>query len=538
MLTQDGLEWILYACSAQQRDELLHNLRVVSATYYKASDRVETVEELCDALRTHRGGNTCEEHDEEGMTTVINTEQECHKWTSVNFGTLLVDQLLANRQLYPKKTDTNPYPHPLNTLFKLIPNGLFGIMTSPHFLIGNTVVGNNITARGRAACWYMLATFNGVQGITDGCQHDLNAAPVARQVDGLNKRLTPQKILPLRYENNLDHATEITLKAIGRYDRFTVEDDHGVKVLCAHRGTKKRKLSGKAMERWLNKVLMIQMQRAWPDKRIRVLQAPSTSLVVENAGSCLGPPIITYKNRIGQFEFEMKELYSSGAFHSSANHLLLGGKEPVAKHRSYNKKVRYHAYELIRGILVPQDYYDILSPPRVYLEAVLANPYAVPRGFAYVHKKLIKANEYHQRYRPFFSHTILDPGDSYTTCGLFKEFSLTQCTMQIVAQLRSLEDEYERSKQQHGQYVECFFLNADGTLNVTHMMETCQRLIDKGHMSLLQALDPHDNFTAQGGTRTHPQFAALQTLRKSLADTYGGYVNENVDVDDMYDEII
>lgn len=530
ILTQDGLEWVLYACSAAQRDELLDNLRVVSAAYYKRSDHVKTIAEFRDALQNHDGTNTWYEEVINGKTTTHSTSQECYTWTSINLGKLLVDELLANRALYPKKHPD--YPHPLNTLYKLIVNGLFGDMVSPYFAIGNVVVGNNITARARTACWYMEASLNGVQSITDGVQFDVNAVVRTRHK---KQRVSAQDIYVLRYEKASLRNTPIVLKPLGGYEHINLLYEGEEKILVCRKGAQEQRFVGKAIDTWLNTAAMRHIQALWSDTRITVLHAKSESIVVDNAGSCQGPVVKRYIPRIGQFEFEMKSVYHSAAFHSSANHLLLGDKEPVTKTRSYNKRVVYYAYALEDHALVPHNYYEHDNPLTMFLKNVLANASAVPRGYPYAYNKLAKIDEYRQRHHAFFQRSILDPGDSYVTCGLFKEFSLSQFTMQSVQQWLALNQEYERSKKCFGQYVECFFLNADGTLDVIRMLLDVQRRIDEGCSSLLKALDPHDHFTRGGGQRKHPQFEALQALHVHLEQMYDGYTSEDVDTSDVYD---
>jgi hypothetical protein len=531
ILTQDGLEWILYACSTPQREELLDNLRVISAAYYKQSDHVATVDLLRQRLQEHQGKNTCRDVIRDGVTTMEQLGQECYAWTSVNLGALLVDKLLANRQLYPKKT-------PLNTLYKLIVNGLFGDMVSPYFAIGNTIVGNNITARARAACWYMEASLNGVQSITDGVQFDVNKVVYPRRSQ--KQRVMPQAILDLRYERNTHKAKNLTLKPLGSFDEIALGYDAGQKVLyCRTNGqgtTLTTKFVGKDIDTWLNQEAMRHMQTLWP-QGISVLHASSTSIKVLNAGSEQNQPIIEYVPRIGQFEFEMKDLYTSAAFHSSANHILVNSDGVELKARSYNKKIEYYAYRLVNGRLVMSERYQTQSPPYVFLEALRTNPHAVPRGDVYVYRKLVKVDEYRQRYNAFFRHNVLDPGDGYVTCGLLKEFSLSQFTMQSPEQWKALEKEYERCKKRYGQYVECFFLNTDETLDYARMIREVQHQIDQGCLSLLKTFDPHDHVTRAHRSREHPAFQTLEAMKAHLETIYGGYVEESPTLHDAFDHI-
>ena len=525
VLTQDGLEWILYACSEKQREELLDQLRIVSAAYYNRKDYVATVDELRQRLQYHRGKNTAQHEEYDGMTTLVQTNQECYAWTSINLGSLLVDKLLANRQLYPKKPI-----HPLNTLYKLIVNGLFGDMVSPYFAVGNVVVGNNITARARAACWYMEASLNGIQSITDGVQFDVCNVVYPRSNDRKKRRITPEAMLELRYEHNVEQANKVILRPLDGYDTITYDSD--TRILSCRRGNTVDRYGEHEIAAWINDAAMRHMQQLW-STHITVLHGQSSSLRVRNAGTCEHHADVEYVPRVGQFEFEMKALFTSGTFHSSANHLLCGDGKRELKYRAYNKRVSYDAYTLVDGVLTLSDYYRAYIPPDVFLEALHRNPRAVPRGLVYAYNKLIKPDQFRQRHRAFFKNTILDPGDAYVTCGLLKEFSLSQFTMQSPEQWRALEKEFEHSKKKYGQYVECFFVNSDGTVNVEAMLKKVQTLIDQGAMSLVKALDQHRHAARNEVQRMHPQFPTLQALRVHLDQTYGGYLEDDT-VDSDY----
>ena len=83
-LGQHGLEWILYGCDTTQRNELLDNLYVMSAAYYKRSDRVPTIAALQEVWNNPQGENTCQDimlPDKQGklVSTQLKKGQECYK---------------------------------------------------------------------------------------------------------------------------------------------------------------------------------------------------------------------------------------------------------------------------------------------------------------------------------------------------------------------------------------------------------------------------------------------------------------------------
>jgi hypothetical protein len=84
-------------------------------------------------------------------------------------GDLLINKLQEIRERYPKDHTTK-----MNQFIKLMGNTIYGDIVSPYFNIGNTIVGNNITARARSMAWYMEKSFNGYQTIAQGCCFNLN----------------------------------------------------------------------------------------------------------------------------------------------------------------------------------------------------------------------------------------------------------------------------------------------------------------------------------------------------------------------------
>lgn len=59
----------------------------------------------------------------------------------------------------------------LEAIIKLISNTVYGIIASPYFNIGNTILANNITAKARNSIWLYSRCLNGFQTITDGFQY-------------------------------------------------------------------------------------------------------------------------------------------------------------------------------------------------------------------------------------------------------------------------------------------------------------------------------------------------------------------------------
>ena len=82
----------------------------------------------------------------------------------------MINDLLINRKQAQKRDGKKS---PLDMLFKLGVNTLYGDMVSKYFAVANTCTGNNITARARLLCWCMEKGLHGWESITDGCAFEL-----------------------------------------------------------------------------------------------------------------------------------------------------------------------------------------------------------------------------------------------------------------------------------------------------------------------------------------------------------------------------
>ena len=82
----------------------------------------------------------------------------CYVWYSVELDELAIQKHLEERAKYRRGI---PLEYPINTFLKLVTNTIYGVLVSPYFNIGNTIVGNNITARARSMAWYIEKELNG-----------------------------------------------------------------------------------------------------------------------------------------------------------------------------------------------------------------------------------------------------------------------------------------------------------------------------------------------------------------------------------------
>ena len=507
IITHDFLQWLDNVASVQQRKEYMDELMIITAMYYPASNRVDSVQALKDAHANHQGKNTTEVKDRSNKKTKVKTEQECHAWYSVNLADLIISKLLLERKKHPKKT-------PFNELYKLCINTVYGDMVSPYFKIGNVVVGNNITARARSMAWYLEKGLNGWQSITDGCVFDLNRVVYPREsyrVHGCNTvdlhtqdsgdtKILFNSLVPgmVQVEN---HYLNYEPKTSALLSRLTITNDEG-----------KQELFGYEALELVNTKSLEHLQNLFSG--VDVLHKKTTD--------------VYGKERIGQFEFEAKGIYNSATFHGTANYSLRWDIEDKIAMRSYSK----HSHT----VLDMNDDIEVIDedgqPAKTFLTA-LREPLAIPRAKVYIKSKILKVGDYKRNYTKWMESPIL-PGMNIESAALLREFSLSQFTFQTHAQYTAWRKEYERLLRKYGQSYEMFFLNDDDTLNYQLMVETVYEAIRNGRFGLFDDLDKKAKHHYRKQIH-HISEICLDAVSKELSERYvGGLPGHEGVMSDVY----
>lgn len=451
IITHDGLQWLENVASPKLRNELLTKLKVVTAMWYSNLDRVDSISELLDGHKQHKGVNTTEIKYLKSRQRKVSIQEECHKWYGVNLGKLLVDTLMRERAKYPKKT-------PLNTLYKLCVNTIYGDMVSPYFKIGNVVVGNNITARARLLAWCMEKGFYGWQTITDGCAFDLNKVTYLKSINKLNSATALHQYLkgrnanfqfaPLRIDNT--GLCEQNQVVEYRLDRMILKAvlSNGECIDYSLEDAKKM----------VDTASFNHLQNLFP--YLDVLHQKTTD--------------IQGNERIGQFQFEVKDFYSKATFHGSSNYWLYNDGYPKYAMRSYRSGdkdiVTYDGEKLIinRG----------KSPAYLFLES-LEKSESITRSSVYLKNRILKAGDYKNNYSSWSKKDVY-PGCTITEARLLREFSLGQFTFNTYKQFKSWQRQMVQLQKKYNQSYEMFYLNEDGKLNYQQMIEDIEKMIRDG----------------------------------------------------------
>lgn len=525
LITHDFIDWLYKVCGEKQRNELLDNLYIHTAIYYPAYDRVNSAAELLEKIDNHEGTNKSNTAPRKGGSRAVNITEECTAWYAVNLGEFIIDDLLAWRKIYPKK-NADGSKNPLNTLYKLCINTLYGDMVSPFFNIGNVVVGNNITARARAACYYAEKGFNGVQSITDGVAFDLNR--VIQLLE--NRRLTGESVVNLHRLQDRDVMSMFKLKLapLASFDKINLtwittdeKNDKGkflikpqlelIKNSESEFLTPEKKEWGwtNPAHKWIDKMAMIHLQNLFD---VDVLQAPTTALEITKGKD--SKPIKNFIAIKGMFGFEAKAFYDDGVFHGTANYKMRGRGGDNLAMRSYENKKEHETVEFDGKEMVIKPYPDGKKPAEFFLDELTNNPSEVKRGRTFIKQGILKINDAKQHQSRWGIVGRL-AGDSIEKSGLLREFSLSQFTFQSLEQFKAISKEVEANKRKYNQSYEGFFINQNGTLNFKSMVTEIDLLIGNREISLNKIFDKsrHRNRIED---INHPESKILEKVRNTL----------------------
>lgn len=473
-----------------------------------------------------------------GAVHMVNNEPTA--WMGLDLGELIVDDLLAWRKMHQKLDGKKS---PMDVLFKLCINTLYGVFCSPYFDISNTVVGNNITARCRAMAWYMEKGHYAFQSITDGGQIDLMSICFHRSE---KRKLTAASLTNLyRLKNPYEANARIGL--IGQYDSIKIDYTKQAEKIAEFKAKGKRYSFSDTVElkltkgdritiienpkEWLQAKLFEHLQNIFPN--VSVLHQETTNLAVEVGED--HTPVKSYVSQKGMFCFEIKDIYTKARFHGTSNYLLENEMESHVKMRSYEKK-KHQAFSISENNdLVKTEFYEIDNPSNFFLEQ-LDNPSAIKRSKVFKKKSILKLNQFRNNSSKWLEKGYVC-GDTIEKTGLLREFSISQFTYHNREQYQAIEREVGRNKRRYNQSYEGYFLNEDDTLNYQQMIETIDKIIASGAHSINNVLDKSEHRGRDLGIN-HPEAEVYQAVKKQAnftAETNSDVEMDELDLDDVLD---
>lgn len=176
IITHDILQ-ALRAVANDREIKQLMDAEVVTAVAYLKKDRVNTIEEWQAKVVADKGAlyNKCNEHGQ-------SIDSRTRAWYGLELEQF-VGKLVDERNKLKKGRlnlagDELAQVDAKQEALKLFVNTTYGVIASPYFSVGNTVVGNCITARARLGAWMLNKALHTRQSITDGGFYSLLAVPV------------------------------------------------------------------------------------------------------------------------------------------------------------------------------------------------------------------------------------------------------------------------------------------------------------------------------------------------------------------------
>lgn len=484
-LTSDLLDVARNTMSPSQFEEWSNKIVVRSALYFNERDRITVAK-----YRRHLKKGTMPEH----------------AWASMTLGELVSDVARANRMEYEKNS-------PLNILFKLVSNTLYGDSVSRHFATSSVISGSNVTGTVRAFMFLAEKGLNLIGSITDGQLFDLNRVLHAKP-DPRTKRVEPgHRSLDTRaYQSNARdlkrHGFAKLAPLIGqKISTRYVNDD--LELAIEHATGEVEVVRGKAALQRVDDAAFDHLVKLWP--RCKLLS--DTFKVV--AG--LNPDrTVKYHEQRGIFRFETKQFVFRAALHGSANYwhkpLDPNGKNSP-KMRSFEGWRDHYAFTLDdQGELIEVDTYRGESPAHVLLGAILDDPAHVPILPPFTKTRILKPGIYAPKPvsgRSLSSRfqtpgVVILPGDSVYVMGRPRIFSIAQFTFQSRTQYASWSKATTRLVNKYGIAFEQFFVNPDGlTVDYQVMVNEIDAAI------IANVHDPIAHFT--------------QTRRRFISDTVKQY---------------
>ena len=518
IIAPDILDLILNEYSPKQRDDFLDNLYVTAFIYYPPSMELATTKEYKDKQALHEWGKyngSFEKHRKYQDREIL---KPFNHYIKIDYGKFVVDVGRTYRAKYKKAKNK-----PLDQMFKLIGNTIYGINVSKYFPTSNVVFGNNITAGVRCCIWYAEKALNFRQTITDGGIGDANAVPypVYSQFDTLSFVRGYQKtdrelarndkceLKPLT--RTLEPITFNPIKQLWLVDGEYYNEDDYKKIIA--------ELALEHIQRCFSKNrLMNELHRHLTFKNLNVDDEEIT------------PEYIYQK---GGFTLEIKDILRKVAFTGMTNYSYTNWKGEVkTKNRSFETKkndkgevIKPHiAFFLdVKGKLyLDEDFYKYTSPSEMVFKALENDPERVPLIPPFALNTLIKTKDWVMSYDKTYKWSSLNFGDSSYKIAMKSLFELSAFKFKNKEQAQSWLKAHGKLKKKYHVTFERYFMNEDGTCNVKLMNDVIDKMISQGVVNPIKGLpsknikglDSHYNFSKKNINRLKLYIGTIEQAKR------------------------
>ena len=465
ILNHDLLQICKAVMTPKEWSEFL-NIQVVCAVIYPASLRYDDSKKWYDAIEQEKEktGNCLDVKTNSTGKEKIE-DRRSRKWLAIPINDfilplierrksakekinkleyLLVDQLVSNTKKEEIKLKIASLDAEQKS-YKLVINTLYGVIASPYFSISNVVVGNNITARGRAIAWLMNTALGTKQTITDGGMYFLNYVndwKVQRPSMNTITCMTRPHLLSRKAKKNL-----IKVPLGGKNWKFIrIEDSKTI----LRRGD--FEIKG-FKEHWqeIDELALNHIKNYFTNKDI--------DLLTQNL-----------------FSIEHKDIYKSAYTQSQTNYAF------VTFEADKKIKARGHKLDAVtlnaEGIpIAPEEiavkiFFNQLEK-REHIKPALINIIAQP----------LKVNQWHKAINARESNAIRDhnllPGTSISKQLCFRPISLSMFHYKTIAQRKSWETTNDKFKRKYGWGIEVYYLTSERQVDYEKAIRDIQMAIDK-----------------------------------------------------------
>ncbi len=464
-----------------------------------------------------------------------------YAWTSFTLGELVSDIARANRKKVQKEFGKGS---PLDTLYKLVSNTLYGDSVSRHFITSSVISGSNVTGTVRAFMYLAEKALNLVGSITDGQLFDLQRVlHVRKHSDRRRENVAIRRPADIAISTRVYLLTKQELNRKGnarlaplcgrRLELRYAEND--VELEITHADNRHEIIRGSYhVKTWIDDKAYQHLSQLWPNcKMLR-----DTFRVVDT----LNPDgAVKYRDQVGLFRFETKDVIDRASLHGSANYLHVSTdprKKPTYRMRSFEANREHRGFTLNdQGELTYLDTYVDQSPAKALLDAIDRNSARVPILPPFAKTRILKPGIYSpkpvegrnhvSRYHAF--GVVVIPGDSVFVTGRPRLFSLAQFTFQTRQQYESWKRTTNRLINKHGLSFEPWFTNVDGlTVDYALMLDAIDRAICEG------VIDPAKYFDARYRRRLDTTIERYHQATKVMADHLNGRLGAD---DTVYEDI-
>ena len=579
-IISSNIDFIVSELTPRQRKEFF-DCEILAAAYYPKNLKVDNFKELEEKQEKHKIKNQQKINKDYAGWQLMNPH-DSHYWTSFKLGNV-TDNLITLRNMYPKS-------HPLNSLYKLLNNTLFGDQVSKYFLTSNMIVGNNITGLLRQQMYYSKTSLCMNGAITDGSISNENEAlfpkyriknPIIegrvfeytgidfKELSQLKHMIDNVMIDRVKYKNNyylLNDFTKILNEEIKENGFKNFPNSLILKILPAkpvkgeylniEKITSIYKLTNKEIYKnnighikpliGKSKILLDKSGYTIDNKKYsleegkKLIEKASTEhprKVYRNNQLLNGFYFVlqkstngvkNYKLQQGLHSIEIKKLLVSVKFQGQSNYHTkdINDVEETTRRGFESIKKKHVAFKFSDNKERIETDDHYYSAESPATKGMRANLKKYPHFLPFVKSQIIKPKAY-QKNPNKWTHSTSLPGEECLKVGFMRPYSLSMNTFKTDRQRDAWIKADNIMKKQYSYGLELYFLNDDKkTFNIEKMIKKFSKMIDNGVINPRPTLDKSYHISRKIPDWVYENHHAIKLMKLFIND---------IEMDDFYD---